>query len=212
MKKNTKTVLLLVVAALFALLTGLCIYAYCSPAKKIVYVYNGSYAAGTLLTSDMITPIEVDSQIVVAGKSGDASKVYITENEIQSVLDTNNYLLYDVSAGTTVTPAALSTVMKNSIERNLSDNTVAVTIPVNNYSGVTSSLRVGARVNIYSSTNGTTNLVFEGMRVIGVSKSDNSLQSITVECTNEQSVTLIHSIEYSEIYLGLVDNTQYMGG
>lgn len=212
MKKNTRTLLLLCVAIIFAILAGVGVYAYCNPAKITVYVYNGNYAAGTPFSAEMITPIEVDSKIVIAGKKGDASKAYVTENEIEGVLNGGNYLLYDVSAGTTVTPSALSKVMKNSIERNLDSDTIAVTIPVNNYSGVTSNLRVGARVNVYSSSNGSTNLAFEGMRVIGVSKIDNNLQSITVECTYEQSVSLIHAISYSEIYLGLVDNTQYLGG
>ena len=93
----------------------------------------------------------------------------------------------------------------------MSPSSVAVTVDVDNTTGITKELYSGAAVNVYvTSYSGGTFLLFENMRVLDINrKNDGSLQSATLEVTNEQAVKLINSTKNGAIHLGLINPNGY---
>ena len=69
MSKNKLITSLIIGAVLFSSLAAFLIYHYMAPARSTIYMFNDSYSSGEQVTSDMLTPVQVDSQIVVAGKT-----------------------------------------------------------------------------------------------------------------------------------------------
>lgn len=203
--KSAKIILLLLSALILAVGAGFAIYTYCNSQKVFIYYFNADYAAGTPISASMLTSMEVDKTIAENGKTGSINDRYITEENLKLLLGTTSYLLYDVHKGQALTYAVTSSVGKTAIEYNLEEGKIAVTVPINNITGVTSALRTGVYVNIYSSQNGTTKLFLEHMKIIAVNKSDGSLQSVTFECTNTQAIDLIYAQTYAELYFGLTD-------
>lgn len=69
MSKNKLITSLIIGAILFSSLAAFLIYHYMAPARSTIYMFNDSYSSGEQVTSDMLTPVQVDSQIVMAGKT-----------------------------------------------------------------------------------------------------------------------------------------------
>lgn len=205
--KSGKIVLLLFLAALLAIVAGVCIYKYCNSQKEFLYVFNNNYSAGTRITQNMFTSVEVDKVITENGKAGLANDRYVTAENLNKLINSNSYLLYDVKVGQAFTYAMTTNLGKTSIEYALGEDMIAVTIPINSISGVTSELRAGNLVNIYSSSNGSTNLVLNKMKIIAVDKNEGELSSVTFECTDTQAQSLIYAQTYSTIYFGLVNES-----
>lgn len=208
--KNKKIALLLVIAVIFCAAACFAVYTYCTPKKAIIYVFNNAYEAGTQIQSSMFTSIEVDSSIVVAGRKAPINEQYVTSANFNSVIQSGDSLLNSVHKGQALTLSTLSVSSGSAIEMNMKSTAIAVTIPVSNITGVTPSLRVGSRVNIYSSSDSKTELILQNMRIINVNKSDGELVSVTIETTNEESLKLIHAATYTKLYLGLVDSSNYV--
>lgn len=210
--KNKKILMILVVAAVIAIIAGVALYMYLMPQKTTVYVFNDNYEAGVALTEDMLTPIQADSKIVIAGKNSDTSSRFVTGSDIKAVLNSGDSLRMDVSEGMPLTLSILSVTGGSSVEMNMDPSKIAVTVPVTNITGVTSDLKEGSRVNIYTTggDNAGTTLLFQNMRVLSVQK-DNSgtLNSATIEVDTDQSLKLVYAANTSSIYFGLVDSSGY---
>ena len=68
MTKNKKIILVLLLATIVSIAGGYLVYKAFTNQKTTIYVFNGDYVAGTTITSDMITTIECDKDIVVSNK------------------------------------------------------------------------------------------------------------------------------------------------
>lgn len=214
--KNKKIMLILLIALVLAVAAGVSIYFYLVPQKTTIYVFNDNYRAGTVVSGDILTPMQVDSKIVFAGAGIDASTQFVTGSNKHELIETKeNALRMDVAKGMPLTQSMLSIDGGSYIEMTMDDKKVAVTVPVTSISGVTKDLKEGSRVNIYSTgyTNsgvtGTT-LIFANMRVLTVEKdSDGDLIAATIEVSTEESLKLVEAATYSELYFGLVNGSSY---
>ena len=211
MSKNKKIIIILIIAVLLALLTGYAVVSFLSPHRTTIYVFKTAYRIGTAITSDMLVPVQVDSSMVVAGRNTSVSEKFITSNEIRALLESGDSLKVSVGEGTPLMKSLLSISGGNSIMMSMSPSSVAVTVDVDNTTGITKELYSGAAVNVYvTSYSGGTFLLFENMRVLDINrKNDGSLQSATLEVTNEQAVKLINSTKNGAIHLGLINPNGY---
>ena len=210
--KNKKIIFILLLALVVAVIGGVALYLYLMPQKTTVYVFNDNYESGAALTEEMLTPIQADSKIVVAGKTSDTSSQFVTGSDIQAVLNSGDSLRMDVAKGMPLTLSILSVTGGSSVEMNMDPEKSAVSIPISSTSGVTKDLKEGSRVNIYTTggdTNGTT-LMFQNMRVLAVQKDSNGdLSSATIEVTADESLKLVYAANTCSIYFGLVDSSGY---
>lgn len=212
--RNKKTILILIVAICCAIAGGIGLYTYLVPQKSTIYVFNADYEAGTLFTSNMITPMQVDSKIITNGASKNTDSYYITSNEINDILKQGNTLKTRVSKGMSVIPQQLSVSGGNALEYAMKADAIAVTIPVNSNSGVTNDLKANSRVNVYTSQTGSngipqTTLLFQNMKVLAVYRNDSGICGVSLEVTQAQSLKLVYSATYESIYLGLVNENGY---
>ena len=212
MKKNYKIILILVIAVIMAVLASLGIISYLSPKRATIYVFKSSYAIGTQITSDMLIPVQVDSSIVVAGRKANVSEQIVTSADIKDLLESGDSLKVSVGEGTPLMRSLLSIAGGNRIMMTMTPSKVAVTINVDNTTGVTQELYSGASVNVYvTAYSGSTFLLFEDMRVLDITRNKNngSLSNVTLEVTNEQAVKLINSAKNGSIHLGLINESAY---
>lgn len=209
--KDKKIVVALVIALIFAIMAGIMVYFFMAPQRKTVYVFNSSYQAGTVISSDMLTPIQADSSIVVAGQKFDTSTRFITQDELTNIVKTGDSLRVDVTEGLPLMKSMLSITGGNSIEMAMSPSGIAVTVPVNDITGVTNEIAPGAHVNIYASgAGGQTYLIFENMRILQVFKTAaGSLTGVSLEVNNDEAMMLISVVRSSNIHLGLVNGSGY---
>ncbi len=212
MKKNYKIMVILIVAVIMAVLASLGIVSYLSPKRATIYIFKNAYSIGTQITSDMLIPVQVDSSIISAGKKLDASDQMITSNEIKALLESGDSLKVSVGAGTQLMKSLISVAGGNKIVMSMSPSKVAVTVNVDNTTGVTQELYSGASVNVYvTAYSGNTFLLFEDMRVLDITRNKNNggLANVTLEVDNEQAVKLINSTKNGSIHMGLINESGY---
>ena len=212
--KSKKIVSIIVAAIILAIAAGVLVYFYLSGQKTTIYVFNNAYSAGTVVTDDMLTPIQVDATIVKAGNTTDTATEFVTTADKQDLIDRQeNSLRIDVSEDMPLVSSMLTSNSGNYLEQNMDSSKVAVTVPVTSVSGVTDELGPGSKVNIYASGyqgNTETTLIFENMRVLSVQKDeDGELTSATIEVSVDESVKLIDAANNSTLYFGLVNGSGY---
>lgn len=211
--KNKKIMLILVAAILAAAASGFALYLYLMPQKTTIYVFRDNYKAGEAVTDAILTPMQVDARIVLAGRPTDTSDQFVTgANRAQYVDKRSNALRMDVAKGMPLTISMLSVDGGSYIEMNMDEKKVAVTVPINSISGVTGDLKAGSRINVYASnykSDNSTTLIFENMRVLSVSGDDGSISAATLEVTPKESLKLIEAANHSSLYFGLVNGSGY---
>ncbi len=210
--KNRFIIIILVAAIFFACAGGAATYMYLTPQKTTIYVFNDNYDAGTAINDEMLTTMQCDSSVVVAGAQADTSSRFVTGSDIETVLNSGDSLRMDVAEGMPLTLSMLSVNGGSTVEMNMDPSKVAVTVPISSISGVTDDLKEGSRVNIYQTGGDSvgTTLIFQNMRVINVGKSsDGTLDSATIEVTVDESLKLIYAASSSSLYFALVDSTGY---
>lgn len=209
MSKNKIIASLIAGAVLFSTLAAFLIYHYMSPSRGTMYVFNDSYSAGDQLTSDMLTPVQVDSKIIVAGKKTDASAQFVTPSEYQALIKSGDSLRMDVSEGMPLATSMLSVSGGSTVEMNMKSDAIAVTVPVNENTGITNDLKEGSHVNIYANLDSKISLIQQNKRILEVFKSDGIITGVSVEENINESMELIYAVTNGNIYLGLVDATGY---
>ena len=212
MKRNIKIVIVLSAALVFAIAAGICIYGFLSPQRSTIYVFDGAYEAGTMLTSDMLTPIQVDADIVVAGAKSPVGQRFVTSTDLPALLKMGDSLKTNVTEGTPLMLSLLSAIGGNPIEMTMQSSAVAVTVEATPITGVTNDLEQGASVNVYVTYHtGKTSLLFEKMRVLAVHKqgTGGNLSGITLELNNDEAVQLINASGNGTLYFGLVNACGY---
>ena len=104
------------------------------------------------------------------------------------------------------------------VERRLADNKTAVTIPVNNISGVSPEITAGAKINIYTSYK-TENyeveeLLFQEVKILDVqatgdAESGYTLNAITIQINPADALKLLHAINFQKIDITLLKSGHY---
>lgn len=214
MSKNKKIALVAAAALLFSVLAGFLVFQFLTPRRTMVYVFNANYSAGTPVVNSMFMPLQVDSDLIAAGRSAPVSEQFVTSAEYAAVLQSGDSLRMDVGKGMPLTISLLSVTGGSSIEQNMAPSSVAITIPLNNITGVTSELQPGSRVNIYVSSDASgqaTTLQFQNMRILSVFRNESGgIASASVEATTvDQALKLVNAATYDNIYLGLIDVNGY---
>jgi len=212
MKKNSKILMVLAIALVFTIAAGITTFRILAPQRTTIYVFNQNFTAGTPLTPDMFTPIQVDSNIVVAGARAPISHRFITEAEFPTLMRANDSLRVDVGVGTPLIISLLSATGGNAIEMSMQATAIAVTVDVNPITGVTNDLTPGSSVNVYVTFHtGGTRLLMERMRVLAVHRggSGGSINGVTLELTNAEAISIIDATRNGSIYLGLVNAGGY---
>lgn len=212
MNKNKKIIIALVVALLFALLAGVAVTSFLKPRRTTIYVFKNNYPIGTQVMSDMLIPVQVDSSMIIAGRNTKVNDMFITNNEIKALLESGDSLKISVGQGTPLMKSILSISGGNNIVMSMKPSSVAVTVPLDDVTGISKDLYSGANVNVYvTSYTGGTFLLFENMRVLEVDRKQNgSLYSATLEVDNSQAVKVINSLKNGSIHLGLINPTGYV--
>ena len=209
MQKNKIITVLITCAIGFSLLAGYLIWHFMSPQRGTIYVFNSNYSSGDQITAKMLTPMQVDASIVVAGRKDWVSSRFVTPSEYADVVRAGDSLRMDVSEGMPLTTAMLSVSGGSTIEMNMKTDAIAVSVPLDRFTGVTNDLKAGARVNVYATDNVATRLIQQNKRVLEVFKNEGNLVGIALEEDVEESMELINAINKGKIYLGLVDATGY---
>lgn len=211
MSKNKKISIVLIVTIVLAILSGVGVYNLVIPDRETIYVFNDDYKAGTKITSSMFTPVQVDASIVNAGKKTDISKRLVSTATFKALASANETLKIDVSEGLPFTASMISSIGGNSIQVNMNPTSIAITVPINNISGVTPDLTDNCYVNVYVSVNGETKLDpdLEKMKVLSVYSSKGELTGVSLECNQTQATKLVNYNNYGSIQLGLVDSEGY---
>lgn len=81
-----------------------------------------------------------------------------------------------------LTTGMLSVSGGSKVEMSMKSDAIAVTVPVNEYTGITNDLKEGARVNIYANLDSTVALIQQNKRVLEVFKSnDGVITGVAVE-------------------------------
>lgn len=208
--KNRKILIVILVAIIFCALASFGVYQILTPQRTTIYVFNNNYTAGTLVTEKMLSSVEVDKNIVVAGNHLSVGDYFVTQENYKKTLSSAGVLRADAYSGNPLMTSMLTTTGGNSIEMTMKSNAVAVTVGANFITGVTSELSYGSRVNIYANYNDSTTLLLESVRVLSVGRENGVINSVTLEVDIAQSLQLIHAYTYGSIHLGLVDATGYL--
>lgn len=214
MSKTHKVVILLVLAAICSIIAGVSIYTYCNDSKGFIYVFNQNYSAGTKISKDMFYSIKVDNKIILSGQKGGLETYYITSENFNKVVSGNEYLLNDVIKDQPLTFVDLAFTSGTSIERSLSGDNMAVSIPISGTAAVTDKLRVGSVVNIYTTDSTGTRLIFENMKIIA--KNDGAtISTVTFETNPDDTLDLINAANNFKLYFSLsqpvIEENQHSG-
>lgn len=207
--KNRIIFTFIVCTIIFTMLACFMIYRYMSPMRGTIYVFNNAYSAGEQISANMLTPLQVDTTIITAGKSSDIGSQFVTPAEYADIVRSGDSLRIDVGKGMPLTTSMLSVSGGSSVEMNMTSDAIAVTVEVNKYTGITNDLKEGARVNVYANINSSVHLIQQNKRVLEVYKNNGELTGISLEENIYESMELIYAITNGKIYLGLVDGTGY---
>lgn len=209
MKKNKIIAIFALITVLLIGATCYLIYRYLSPSRGAIYVFNDNYPAGTQVTKDILTAIRIDSTIIDGGRNGKIEDQFITPQQYEQYTTAGDTLRMDVAKGMPITPSMMSQIGGSMIEMNMQSESVAVTISVNNITGVTNELQPGTKVNIYSVMDDGVRLILQNMRILATYYSGESLSGVSIETQQSEAMKLIYAASYGSIYLGLIDGSGY---
>lgn len=205
--RDKKLMRAIIVSIILAAGLGVGIFFALNSQTATYYEFNNTYTAGTQVKSEMLTPVQVDKRIVIGGQKSKLNSRYITESEIGEILKSGDALRQDVGAGFPLTESVLVTRGGNQIEQSMTQNSIAVTVNVDNVTGVTNDLRANSKVNVFMRVAGKSN-VLQNMRVLSVnSNKNNGLISATLECNYEQAKLITQAADEGYIQFGLLGST-----
>ena len=207
--KNKKIVAVLLAALLSCGVATYGLYSILTPQRTTVYTFNDNYSAGTLVTQEMLTPVEIDNTLISGSTQQSAGDYFVTDANFKSVITSAGVLRADVYSGNALMTSMLTTTSGNSIEMTMKQNAVAVTVAANFVTAVTDELAAGSRVNVYASYEDSTTLLLQNIRVLSVGREGGTINSVTLEVNIAQSLQLVHANTFGTVQLGLVDATGY---
>lgn len=209
--KNKKILIVIAIALVCLIAATVCLIAFLSPMRTTFYVFKGDYKAGTTITKDMLTPVQADSRLVVAGTDAKATTYFITNENLGDLVKSGDALRTDVKKGEAFLITHVSGKGGTDIEIKMSPNAVAVTIPVSSITGITDKLKAESHVNVYATySSGETQLLLESIRVLSVTTNNGQLEGVTLELTKAQAPVAINAINIGSLYLGLINSDGYI--
>lgn len=215
-KINSNVVIIIVLGLIIAILS----YQFLTSGKTNIYLFTDDFPAGTEITGDTLISQEISGSIVenVSLNNGDLG--YVTENNLENYI--GSYLTTDVIKGTAFMKAYSDEVGGTPAEVRLEPNNVAVTVPVDNITGVNPFINNGARVNVYATVQyqneqTITYTLLQNVRVIDVLYAEiynemtesPTIMGVTIETTPQQAVELQFACENGAIRLGIVKPGNY---
>lgn len=206
MQKNKIISILLACAVIFSGFAAFLIYHYMSPTRATIFVFNSDYSAGTLITESMLKPLQVDASMVSGGSSTNVDTAFVTPADYGEVVRSGDSLRMDVSEGMPFINAMRSVTGGSKIEMRMQSGSIAVTIPVDNITGVTNDLKDGSYVNIYATDGNSTTMIQQKKLVLEVFRSEGSITGVSIEENKQESMELINAATQKSIYLGLIGN------
>ena len=208
--KNKAPLIILSFGIILALIAVWLIANFLTPKRTTVYVFNNGYKAGTEIKTTMLTAMQVDSTLIVAGNETSLSGYFITSDNISKLVKAGDTLRFDVGKGKPFMASDIASYGTNEVEVRLAETSIGITIAVDNITGVTPNLKAESHVNVYSAQrNGLTQLILENIRVIAVNNSNGALSSVTLELNNDQAKALISAKTVGTIQLGIVNGNGY---
>lgn len=209
--KNKKIISVIVIAVILCIVAGSGTYMVLSPQRETIYIFRQDCTAGTQITTDILSPVEVDATIVEMGQAENISSSFVTAEEYTKILQDAGTLRYDVAQGTALMKSMLTTYGGSKVEMEMKPSSIAVTVPSDYLSAVTNELGGGSYVNVYASYDdgAKTLLILQNIRVLTAPRVDGVLAGVTLEVTHEQSLKLIHAMSYAKITFGLVNGQGY---
>lgn len=209
-KTNKRILYVLIAAIALCMVSAAGIYMFLAPQRGTIYVFREDYTVGTQVTKEHLMPIEVDATIIEMGEAADINEQYVTAEEYTEVLQNAGTLRYDVAKGTALMKSMLTGYGGSKVEMGMKPSSIAITVPSDYLSAVTNELESGAYVNVYASyDNGQTSLILQNIRVLTAPKVDGVLSGVTLEVDHEQSLKLVHAMNYGAINFGLVNGQGY---
>lgn len=207
--KNKKIAIVLIIAALLIVASCFGVYKAIVSQKATIYVFNNTYKAGSVVTSSMLTPMQVDKNIVVTGNSDEIGTHFVTQRTYEEVIKSGDTLRVDVTKNEFLTSTILTNQGGNEIENRMKSTSIAVTVDADEITGVTNELGVGSYVNISCILDGT-ETIYESLRVLAASKNTSgAIISVTLECDYSQFETITKASNGGYIHLGLINSSGY---
>ena len=209
--KNKKIISVIIIAVILCIVAGSGTYMVLSPQRETIYLFRKDCSAGTQITKDLLSPVEVDATIVEMGKAENIGSSFVTADEYTKILQNAGTLRYDVTQGMALLKSMLTTFGGSKVEMAMKPSSIAVTVPSDYLSAVTNELNIGSNVNVYASYDdgAKTLLILQNIRVLTAPRVDGVLAGVTLEVTHEQSLKLIHAMNYAKITFGLVNGQGY---
>ncbi len=207
--KNKIITTFAVIAVVLSALACYMIYKYLTPQRSTIYVFNNDYKAGEQVVADMLSPLQMDSTVILAGNPSSAGTQFITPSSFSDVVRRGDSLRIDVSEGMPLTTAMLSVSGGSSLEMNMASDAVAISLPLTQFSGVTNDLKEGSKVNVYATINNVTSLIQQKKKILAVFKDEGNIVGVSIEQTADESMQLVNAVTTGSVYLGLVDTNGY---
>ena len=211
-------IILLGLISIFGVLIAFLTYGYLKDEKTNIYLFNADYEAGRTITPDMLEIMEVDNKLVHKVIESNSPAQYVLPSDLQKIIDNKETLGCDVSKYTPFMSTQTASVGGSLVERRLAKNKVAITIPVNNISGVSPEITAGAMINVYTNYSSESfqveELLMEEIKILDVqatgdAESGYSLSGITIQVSPEQTLKLLHAINFQKIDVVLLKTGHY---
>lgn len=219
-KRNEKARNQAFVTLLFIVVLGLVFafgfYVYAKTLKTEIYVFNDGYRAGTVVSADMFSPLEIDNKLVnlMNEQSGYAS--YSSMEELNEKIRRAERLKTDVVPGLPATSNLFSDSFSGTVESHLSDNLVSVELYAGKVSGLSGrEIYTGTRVNLLASAKSgadyTTEVLFQDVPVVSVTEDGNGrTESIFVELQPDESLKLVNALYTKDLTVSIIKQGSYL--
>lgn len=215
MKKSNTGGVLIVIAILLAAALAFGLFKFLDTQKTTVYLFNDDYPAGTMLTSSMLTAVEVDRTMTANNISVGLDSQYVTEDNKNEAIRAAAVLRVDVYKGTALMKGHLSNMGGTRAEMNMKPDAIAVSVAVDMVTAGSSDVTVGSYVNVYANyaldDREVTYLIVQGARVIDVNTNPESSmpESVTLELDHEQALKVVHAQQFGDVQLAVIDKNGY---
>lgn len=206
--------ILLVLAVVVAIITGYGVYQFLDQQNTTIYVYNAAYESGTPITGDMFSkssyPVSLYNLALSTGVG------YATADQISAHISSGDCLLVDVAQYSPCMSNQFVASGGTSLENRLDENMVSVELSVEDILGLGGQLRIGSRINLISGysvdTTKCTELIFQNLLIVDIKKDQSGVvQSVFVEVSPEESLQLIHAMQFESLTATVLKPNFYEG-
>lgn len=204
--------MILLLLTVVGVLVGVGIYRYGSAQTTTIYLYNGSYKAGTPVTSDMFATYEYPVDLYNAMNG--TGTTYAVAEEISDHINAGESLLVDVAMYSPVMSNHFVSSGGTEAERRLGEKKVSVELSRDYVMGMGADIRIGSRINVVTGyvvdPYKVTEMIFQNLLVVDVKMdADGYLENIYVEVDPAESLELLHAINFETVQIEIVKPNSY---